>query len=73
MNWIVQLFTRRQLYSDLSLEIQEHLEEKIAELVENGMPRADAESLARREFGNITLIQERGREIWQWQVLVSCV
>jgi predicted permease len=69
MNWIRHFFARGQLYSDLSLEIQGHLEEKIAELVENGMPRAEAESFARREFGNVTLIQESGREVWQWHAL----
>ena len=36
MNWIKQLFSRRRLYGDLSEEIQEHLEEKIDELVAGG-------------------------------------
>jgi predicted permease len=71
MNRIRQLFTRGQLYSDLSAEIQEHLEEKIAGLVEDGMPRAEAESIARREFGNVTLIQEHSREVWRWHAMES--
>jgi hypothetical protein len=29
MSWLKQLFSRRRRYSDLSKEIQEHLEEKI--------------------------------------------
>jgi len=42
MNWFKQLFSRRRLYHDLSEEIQEHLEEKIEELVASGMPRKEA-------------------------------
>jgi predicted permease len=35
------------------------------------MPRAEAEQTARREFGNVALIQQRSREAWQWPVLES--
>ncbi len=66
MNWIKQLFSRQRLYSDLSQEIQEHLAEKIDELTASGMSREEATHAARREFGNATLIEERGREAWQW-------
>ena len=68
MNRIAQLFTRRYRYNDLSVSIREHLEEKIEDLVDSGMSRAQAERAARREFGNVTLIQERSREVWQWPV-----
>ncbi len=66
MNWFRQLFYRRRLYDDLSAEIREHLEEKIEELVANGMSRKEAEEAARREFGNVTLVEEDGREVWGW-------
>jgi predicted permease len=66
MNWIRQLFSRRRLYDDLSEEIREHLEEKIDELVAGGMSREQATAAAQREFGNVTLLEERGREVWQW-------
>ncbi len=33
------------------------------------MSRAEATNIARREFGNVTLIEERGREVWQWPLL----
>jgi hypothetical protein len=69
MNWIKQLLSRRRLYSDLSDEIQEHLAEKIEELVASGMSREEATCAARREFGNATLIEERGREVWNWSWL----
>ncbi len=71
MNFITQLFQRRRLQQDLSEEIREHLEEKVEELVEGGMARQDAEFAARREFGGVTQIEERGREIWRWPTLES--
>ena len=69
MNWIRQLFSRRRLYSELSEEIQAHLAEKVDELVSGGMSRHDAVATARREFGNVTLIEERGRDVWRWPSL----
>jgi predicted permease len=61
-----QLFSRRRLYNDLSEEIQQHLDEKIEELVASGMPRKEATSAARREFGNLTLTEENSRQVWRW-------
>jgi len=66
MNWFRQLFSRRRLYGDLSEEIHQHLEEKIEELVASGMPRKEATAAARREFGNVSLIEQDSREAWQW-------
>jgi predicted permease len=66
MNWFRQLLTRRKLYDDLSQEIAQHLREKMDELVAGGMSRQEAEDTARREFGNMTLTEESGREVWRW-------
>jgi predicted permease len=66
MKWIKPLFSRRRIYADLSNEIREHLEEKTEELVAAGMARKEAEAAARREFGNVTLVEEDGREVWRW-------
>jgi hypothetical protein len=66
MNWLRQLFTRRQIYNDLSEEIQQHLAEKVEALVAEGMSRKDAEYAAKREFGNITRIEESAHEPWMW-------
>jgi hypothetical protein len=60
-----QLFSRRRLYDDLSEEIQEHLDEKIEELVVSGMPRKEAAAAARREFGNVTLMEADSRTVWR--------
>ena len=42
MNWVKQLFSRRRFYNDLSGEMQQHLEEKIEELVATGLSRKEA-------------------------------
>jgi macrolide transport system ATP-binding/permease protein len=69
MNWLKQLFSRRGLYNELSDEIREHLEEKIEELVADGMSRKAAAHAARREFGNVALIEEDSRAVWRWPSL----
>src|SRR6266568_1379467 len=66
MMWLKRLFSRRRLYGELSEEIREHLEEKIEELVADGMPKKEAAATVRREFGNVTLIEEDSRAIWRW-------
>jgi predicted permease len=71
MTWLARLFSRRRFDSDLSAEMAEHVQEKIDALVASGMSRDEATRIARREFGNVTLIQERSREIWQWPSLES--
>jgi predicted permease len=66
MNWLRQLVSRRNLYGELSEEIHVHLEEKVEELVASGMSRKEAAAAARREFGNATLVEENGRDVWRW-------
>jgi macrolide transport system ATP-binding/permease protein len=71
MNWLKQLFIRHRRYDELSQSIREHLEEKVADLMDRGMTRKEAERTARREFGNVALIEERSREVWQWPTVES--
>jgi predicted permease len=66
MTWFKQLLSRRRLYSDLSGEIQEHLDEKIEELVATGMSRKEATAAARRGFGNLSLLEGDSRDVWRW-------
>ena len=66
MNWVKQIVSRRRTYGELSEEIRMHLEEKAEELVAGGMSRKNAEAEARREFGNVTLMEEEGRNVWRW-------
>ena len=65
MSFLNKLFRRRR-YDDLSVSIQEHIAERADELVGEGMARAEAEQAARRAFGNVGLVEQRSREVWQW-------
>jgi putative ABC transport system permease protein len=71
MAWLNRIFPRRRRYEDLAVSIQEHIAERAEELIEEGMSKTDAEQQARREFGNVCLIQQRSREAWQWPTLES--
>jgi macrolide transport system ATP-binding/permease protein len=53
-----------QREASLRAEMEAHLEERTAELREEGLREADARSRARREFGNFGAKQEESREIW---------
>lgn len=71
MQWLLRLFSRGRRYDDLSGSIREHIQERTEELLEEGMAQRKAEQTARREFGNVMLIEERSREVWQWRRLES--
>ncbi len=71
MTWIDRLFRRRRIYDDLASEMQAHLEERIDELVAQGMSRADATAAAHRAFGNVTRLKEEARDPWQWPTFES--
>jgi predicted permease len=71
MQWLERLFPRYRRYDDLAVSIQEHLEERTEELMEGGMTRDEATQKARREFGNVTVIAERSRQVWQSPMLES--
>ena len=71
MSWLGRLLGRRRRDSELYDEIQAHLEEKVEELMQRGLSRRDAEGRARREFGNVPLVEEQSREVWQWPTLES--
>ena len=73
MHWLGQLISRQRRYHEISQSVREHLDEMIDDLMDRGMTREEAERTARREFGNITRIEERSREVWQWPTFESIV
>src|ERR1035437_4754318 len=66
MNPLQRIWKRRAMMDDLSDEIEQHMNEKLEALVAAGMPREDAVHAARSAFGNVALLEERGREFWMW-------
>jgi hypothetical protein len=47
-------------------EIESHLRMAIRDRMERGESAAEAETNARREFGNLGLVEEVTREMWSW-------
>jgi putative ABC transport system permease protein len=60
---------RRSSDADIAEEIRQHIDEAVEDLVARGTSRADAEAAARRRFGNVTLMEERSREVWRWTMV----
>jgi predicted permease len=69
MTWLKQLLSRNRPYGDLSEEIGQHLDEKVEELVASGRSKEEARYAAHREFGNITMAEEDGRDVWRWRLM----
>jgi predicted permease len=63
-----RLFSRRRKFAELSEEMCGHLEERVEELVASGVERREAEHRARREFGNFSLVEHDGRDVWRWRL-----
>ncbi|HLH03470.1 MAG TPA: ABC transporter permease [Bryobacteraceae bacterium] len=64
MNPLRRLVSKRQLDRDLAAEMAEHLEEKVEQLIAEGHSPEKARTLARKQFGNLTLQQEASRAEW---------
>src|SRR5213080_2404694 len=63
---LVGLIRRRERESDLQDEIRAHLAMEEQENLEAGISAEEARHAALRRFGNVTLAQERSREMWRW-------
>jgi len=67
MGLFSRIFFRRGIYNDYSDELRLHLEERTEQLMrDEEISRQEAEARARRAFGNVTRMEEQGREAWQW-------
>jgi hypothetical protein len=60
------LFRHDRTAQRLDDEIQFHLEQQIAELIDGGMSREEARYAAMRAFGNPTYLKEETRDTWGW-------
>jgi macrolide transport system ATP-binding/permease protein len=66
LGWLGQ---RRRKEEDLAEELRFHLEEDIELRQEQGIAGREARRAARRELGNLTLVQEYTRAAWGWTLL----
>jgi predicted permease len=63
------LFRRPKLADDLKAEIRSHLEMEERENLESGMAPDEAHYAALRRLGNVSLAEERSREMWIWSTV----
>lgn len=71
MSWLSRLrnaISSRRLDEDLAEEMRDHLERRAAELRERGLDADEARREATLQFGNMTVIRERSRDIRLWAV-----
>lgn len=71
MRWITRIFSRRARYHEIAEGIRQHLEEMTEDMMQDGLSREEAVRRASRQFGNVTLIEERSRDVWQWAAVES--
>jgi len=71
MDWIPGIFRRSKLQNDLAEELRLHLQERVEQLTREGLSSQEAERQARIALGNLSLVQERSLEVWQWPTLES--
>ena len=60
------LFRWQRQETELDEELRFHLAEEVEERIAAGLPPEEAREVARRDFGNVTLIRELTRETWGW-------
>jgi hypothetical protein len=68
--WLTQ---RRDKRAELRMELQFRLEEVAEERQEHGVAKDEARWAARREFGNVSLVEEAARDEWGWTRLEQLV
>ena len=74
MNWLRELgrrlrmlMHRRQFDADLEEEMRLHLELRRQEQLQSGMTPEEAQTAARRRFGNTTYLREKSHIAWGWE------
>jgi len=76
MSWFSRLknsVDSNALDEELRTELQDHLDRRTAELIEQGVGPGEARRLATLRFGNTTNLRERSREFHLWSALDSVV
>jgi predicted permease len=60
LNW----FRLRNLESDLDRELNYHIDRRVGDLMQSGLPEAEAQRRAALELGGVTQVREQVRDIW---------
>jgi macrolide transport system ATP-binding/permease protein len=70
LRWLTE---RRNKEAELREELQFHVDEEAEERQAVGMAEAEARRAARRDLGNLTLVQEDTRAVWGWTIVEQFV
>ena len=62
MTWLGRLLRKRRLERELDLELRDHLERHVNDLVASGLPEPEARRRARLEFGGLEAAKEDCRD-----------
>jgi predicted permease len=70
LNW----FRRGNLENDLQRELQYHIDRRVSDLVQSGLPEPDARRQATLELGGLTQLREEVRDAWliRWLRDLAC-
>lgn len=66
-----RIFDRRSIGDGIEQEIDSHLEFLVDENIARGMTPEEAQELAQRQFGSMTITRERAREAWTFPTFES--
>src|SRR5215469_18618247 len=64
MRQLVNWFRRKRMERDLDRELRYHLDRRITDLKNSGVPAQEAPKRAMLELGGIVQMQEEVRDIW---------
>ena len=64
MRQILNWFRRRNLESGLDRELHYHVDRRVSDLVQSGVPESEARRQATLELGGLTQIREEVRDVW---------
>jgi predicted permease len=70
LRWLAH---RRDKEAELREELRFHLDEEAGQCQENGLAADEARFAARRELGNLTLVEEDTRAAWGWTWLEEII
>src|SRR4029453_3753426 len=71
LNWLPG--RRRRLEQDLARELGDHVDRRIRELMQQGVPEIRARRQAAIELGGIPQVQEEEKNTWTWRWLDTLV
>src|SRR5215469_2897510 len=64
MNRMLNWFRLRKLESELDRELKYHIDRRVGDLIQSGLPEPEARRRAALELGGATQIREEVRDVW---------